>query len=74
MISCGPFPTLALALLITAPGLDACVPTHCALMIMCLVPDNDWGSHAARAARSAVLVWSMGEGGVIWDWLGAGVW
>ena len=47
------------------------MPTHGASMNMCLVPDNVEGSDAARAARSAALVWSMGEGGVIWVWLGA---
>ena len=42
---------LTIALLISASGVDACVPTHGASMNMCLVPDKVGGSDAPLSAQ-----------------------
>ena len=45
--SCGPFPTLTISLLISASGVDACVPTHGASMNLKVVPVKGEGSDTA---------------------------
>ena len=64
---------LTIALLISASGVGACVPTHGVSMNLSVVPAKAKGSCTARAARAAALVWGIGEGGMIWVWWGAGV-
>jgi hypothetical protein len=55
-VSCGPFPALTIALLISAPGFDACVHTHGVSMNLCVVPVKVEGSDTATASHSGVLV------------------
>jgi hypothetical protein len=73
-VSCCPFPALTIALLVSAPGFGACVHTHGASMnLVDGFPVKLKGSDTAPTARSAALVCCIGEGRMIWVWLGAGV-
>ena len=70
------FPALTIALLVSAPGVDACVHTHGASMKLVdgpSFPVKQEGSDTAPTARSAAMVCCIGEGMGIWVWLGAGV-
>jgi hypothetical protein len=73
-VSCGPFPALTIALLVSASGFDTCVHTHGASMkLVDGFPVKLKGSDTAPTAHSAALVCCIGEGRMIWVWLGAAV-
>ena len=56
---------LTIALLISASGVDACVPTHGASMNLSVVQIKAKGSCTARDARTAALVRGIDDLGLV---------